>query len=420
MGKKLRIGFFTESYYPLLNGVTTSVHAFSESLRKQGHTVYIIAPSVDDYVSDDKYLISLPSLRSFPSFPQFRLPSFVPDESYRKISELDLDIIHAHGYGAFCLLGFQAARRKKIPFVMTFHTMLTAYAHYFFNGRVLTPGVMRMILRFFASLCDGILAPSLKMKESLIDCGVTKEITLLPNFVPHSREQSKISTPDLRSMFDIAKNDTILLSVGRMEKEKNFMFLLKTLKKIHAEDTSVHLVLVGSGTKEQELRSFVSSNGLEKVVHFTGSIESTMLPGLYRSADIFVFSSTSEVHPMVVLEAASIGMPCIVAKDKAYSGIVVDGQNGYVLPLVVKQFEKAILSLVRDRAKQQAFAKASKDIATKQFSEDRIVDELVSYYLSQIKTYVPKKQMQKDFESDTFFEKIRSSLKNLDRLLSGK
>lgn len=419
MNKRLTIGFFTESYYPLLNGVTTSVESFAESLRKRGHTVYIFAPEVDGYTSDDPHVIYLPSLGSFSAFPQFRLPSIVPDVNYKKISETDLDLIHAHGYGAFTLLGYQAAKRKRIPFIMTFHTMLTAYANYFFNGRVITPGMMKMTLRFFASLCNGILAPSLKMKQSLLDSGVTKDITLLPNFIREGNFQ-KGSNISVREMLDIPQEDIVLLTVGRLEKEKNFLFLLEVMKQIHTKQKSIHLVVVGSGTEERLLKQFVIDNKLEECVHFTGSIDSMKLPGIYMSSDIFIFTSISEVHPMVVLEAASHGLPCIVANDSAYAGIVETGKNGYMVPLILKRFTEKILSLSESKATRISFGKKSQEIVRSRYTQERIIDDLEEYYVKQLNEYQPTQAIQKDFESDTFFEKIRTSLKSLDSVLQGR
>src|SRR5882762_5149367 len=76
-----------------------------------------------------------------------------------------------------------AKKMKRIPFLLTFHTLHAKYAHYFLNGRVIKPRMIETGLRLFANLCDGIITPSEKMKNELIRYGVKKSIHVIPNFV---------------------------------------------------------------------------------------------------------------------------------------------------------------------------------------------------------------------------------------------
>lgn len=102
----MTIAFFSDTYFPLLNGVTISVQQYAESLRKQGHTVYIIAPKVRGYKDTDPYVLRLPSFAPLGSIAHVRCPLPIPSRNILKIFRLHFDIVHAHGNGIFSFLGY--------------------------------------------------------------------------------------------------------------------------------------------------------------------------------------------------------------------------------------------------------------------------------------------------------------------------
>src|SRR3989338_8671805 len=113
----MRIGFFTDGFLPQPDGVTTSVFESAKEHRRRGHEVFIIAPKDPGYVD-----------------PEIRMGLSLPDKALRKIISMDFDIIHGHSGGPVSLLGSQVARAKKIPCVVTYHTLWNRYTHYFFKG----------------------------------------------------------------------------------------------------------------------------------------------------------------------------------------------------------------------------------------------------------------------------------------------
>jgi len=183
----MKIGYFTDTYYPQLNGVTISVGQFAQMLRKQGHTVYIFAPKIKDYNDNEGDIFRIRSVKIISSEPEVMMPLLLPEASMRKIFNLDLDIVHAHGNGPFSFLGYQVAKAKNIPFVMTFHNLHTKYTHYIFNGKVIKPRMVAAGLRVFGNICNSVIVPSEKMRREIQRFGVKKPIFVVPNFVDMSR-----------------------------------------------------------------------------------------------------------------------------------------------------------------------------------------------------------------------------------------
>ncbi|MBI2022540.1 glycosyltransferase, partial [Candidatus Daviesbacteria bacterium] len=250
----MRIAYFTETYYPQLNGVVTSLNNFSNVYRAQGHTTYIIAPKLKGYKDSDPNIIRIPSLKIWPTFPDLaRVPLLLPGGYFRKLLKLDADIVHAHGNGGYSLIGLLFAKLKKIPYVLTFHNLHTVYASLLFKGIVLTPEMVEKFLKNFAENCDLVVTPSYKMELELISYGVKKPIEIIPNFL----DLKKFNVWDkhfLHKLLNLPPATPILLAAGRIEPEKNFEFLIKSFHKISKEDQTSHLVIVGEGRVENELR----------------------------------------------------------------------------------------------------------------------------------------------------------------------
>lgn len=375
----MKIALFTDTYFPQVNGVATSVKILADHLRLGGHEVIVFAPKISDVKSDkEENVIRIKSVKVFPNIDEIRLP-IVLKKSLEEINNFDFDIVHAHGNGLFCLFGYFAARRKGVPFVLTFHTFMTDYAHYIYAPKRIGKGVMVGILKFFASLADSIITPSEKMKKKLVSLGVKKEITTIPNFIEIDRFSAK-NTGFVQKFLSLPAKTPVLLFVGRVAKEKNIKFLIDTFSKIHDKNSAVHLAIVGDGPQRKEMEEHARKLHIDAYVHFMGIVKRDLMPKIFASSTMFVFPSTSEVHPMVVLEAADSGLPLVVAADEAFKDLVEDGKNGYVLPVESEQFAQKVLELLEDGAKRKMFGEASRKIVSDNFGEREITARFESIY----------------------------------------
>lgn len=412
----MRIAFFTDTYYPQLNGITISVDNFAKELRKKGHIVYIFAPKIKKRKrKNDENLTNLAAIKLLSSESPIYLPMPTSYKEYAKIFRLDFDLIHAHGNGAFSLLGYQVARVKRIPFILTFHTLLTKYTHYIFKGKVLKPKMVEAVLRIFANLCDGVITPSEKMKKELVSYGVNKPIHVIPNFVEKD-EFKKIQKNYLHKKLHLPSDTPLLLSVGRLGKEKNFEFVLEMFNELIQVDKNSHLVIVGSGTDSKRLKQYATELGLNHRVHFTGKINPTYMPSVYEDASLFVFASVSEVHPLVALEACEAGLPLVVAKDAAFTNVVIDGENGYLLPLKKKLFVEKIHHLLVNNTLRRQMGNNSIKLIEKNFPPEHLTDMLLRVYEKVLSSKKEKRTLQKI--NEVAIQRLGKTTKFLDKLFT--
>lgn len=377
----MRIAFFTDTYYPDLNGVSVSVSNFAKKLRKRGHTVYIFAPKIaGKYKDKDKHLIRLPSFKILSKVePQIYTPTIWPNKEFREMFTEGFDIIHAHGNGPYSLLGYSIAKIKRVPFVMTFHTIHTHYTHYIFNGKLITPKMVSIGLKTFAHRCALVITPSDKMKKELVSYGVKKQIHVIPNFLEQNRFK-KNKKGYLHKLLSLSQDTPIILTVGRIGKEKNIDFILKVFRQVCKTDNKSHLVIVGKGPESDNLLTLSKKLGIEKRVHFTGVIEYEFMPLTYKDATIFIFASYTETQGMCVLEASASGIPLVINNDEAFKGMVEDNENGYVLPLNIAKFSEKINYLLQNNNIREKMGKKATIIASKNFDAGKITKDLIEVY----------------------------------------
>ncbi|MFN3326199.1 MAG: glycosyltransferase [Bryobacteraceae bacterium] len=119
-------------------------------------------------------------------------------------------------------------------------------------------------------------------------------------------------------------NDFVWLAAGRLMWKKDYPNLIDAFTRVGRGS----LWIAGSGPQEAELRQLATQSAAR--IRFLG--QRSDLPALLHEADAFVLSSVVEGLPMVLLEAAASGLPCVTTGAGGASEVVLDGETGFVVP----------------------------------------------------------------------------------------
>jgi 1,2-diacylglycerol 3-alpha-glucosyltransferase len=327
----VRIGFFTDTYTPQINGVVTSIKLFAKALERMGHSVYIFAPTPRQ-PSDGLRVIRIPSV-PFAFQPEMRLAAMYSAHAYRLVRRANLDIVHAHDPFAIGLFGFAVARRFRIPYVHTHHVVYPEYVHYVWEAQ-LTRALAEWLTKEFSDQCDTVLAPSTKVAKSLLDAGVATPVVTLPTGVDARRFAPRDSdAPDIaafRKRFRIPANARLLTFVGRLGLEKNVDLLIDAMGKLQTPDA--RLLIVGDGPHREELVRHLKADGVQDRAIMTGYLGPEDVRLAYRASEALFFASTSETQGLVITEAMAAGLPVISVDDLAIADAVANGVNGLLVP----------------------------------------------------------------------------------------
>ncbi|HRQ24875.1 MAG TPA: glycosyltransferase, partial [Anaerolineales bacterium] len=125
----LRIGLFTDTYAPQVNGVSISLQMISEGLKKRGHQVTIFAPKFPGYKDNEPNVMRLPSLKYLNNPPIYVAVLGTPRSTW-SLTRKHFDVLHAHSPLSVGLLAYFTASTKNLPLIYTYHTSITDYTHY--------------------------------------------------------------------------------------------------------------------------------------------------------------------------------------------------------------------------------------------------------------------------------------------------
>jgi len=309
--EQLRIGFFTECYRPIVNGIVASVDTLAGGLRDCGHDVYLFTPKVPGYdEAAESETVRIPSL-PLPATPYRLTLPLVRRRDLKGIIKR-LSIIHAHSPFVTGWMGVGYARRFHIPLVYTYHTQLEQYAHYVPFDAATTRRAASTITRLYANAADAVIVPTESMREHLLEVGVTARIDVVPSGIDVGLFGAGVRTDEMRAQLGAAPTDKLAVFVSRLAREKNVELVLEALAQV--QDARVKLALVGDGPAREWLELQVQELGLSGRVIFTGELPRMALPNVYTCADAFVFPSLTETQGLVLAEAMAAGCP-IIAVD---------------------------------------------------------------------------------------------------------
>jgi glycosyltransferase involved in cell wall biosynthesis len=375
---------FTNTYLPHIGGVARSVHFFSQDLCKLGHRVLVIAPTYAEYTDsgDDQInVLRVPAIQNFNGSDfSVRIPlPFIID---REIDAFKPDVIHSHHPYLLGDAALRAARRRGLPLVYTHHTLYEKYTHYVpLDSEPLKQFVIRLSSRY-ANFCTKVIAPSSSIADLIGKRGVRAPVVEVSTGVD-TRFFAGGQSANFRRANHLSEDTLIVGHLGRLAPEKNLEYLAESVAIFLKKHHQACFVVVGSGPSESDIQRIFKSKNLADRLLMAGSKTGQELADAYNAMDVFVFASQSETQGMVLTEAMACGLPVIALDASGVREVVVDGQNGRLLPAdaACRQFADAIDEVAADSEKAKHWGKQARKTAA-QFSRERCARRLVSTYRS--------------------------------------
>lgn len=332
----MNIALFTETYLPYINGVVTHVKSLRDGLERAGHNVLVVAAGSRThrhYIEDG--VLWCPS-KQFKRFYDYSLASPVSMKRLRILQRFQPDIIHIHNEFGVGLSGIAIAKVLKVPLVYTLHTMYDDYLYYV-APKPLIPVVKKASHRYFRFLgkrAGAITGPSPKVQEFLSDCGIAKEVSVVPNpveldmFQPECVDQEKVA--ELKQRYQIRDDELVVCFCGRLGREKSIDVLLDYFAQELDRKDKIRLIIIGGGPCQEELETQAKQLGIDDVVTFVGKFLHEELVNLYACCNLYITTSLSDTNSISMLEAMATGLPVLHRYDKLNEGQVKTGVNGFI------------------------------------------------------------------------------------------
>ncbi|MFB6267801.1 MAG: glycosyltransferase, partial [Halodesulfurarchaeum sp.] len=290
------VAAFTDTYLPTVNGVTYTISAWRERYVERGGRMDVVYPDSSYQPTDGEHPV--PSVR-FPFYEGYRLGAPTIPEGLS-----DPALVHAHTPFSVGLAGYRFARRRDLPFVVSYHTPTGEYAEYLaprgLSGAVGT--LSNGYERWFLGRADLVLAPSESTAATLSDrLSGSVPVEPHPNGVDISHF-APTDPDDFIDHYDLPTDRPLVGYTGRHGYEKDLSAVIEA-----AEGLDVTLVFGGDGPARTDLEELATERAVD--ARFLGFLDRADLPAFYTALDVFAFPSPVETQGIVALEANACGTP---------------------------------------------------------------------------------------------------------------
>lgn len=406
----MKIVIATAVYYPMINGVAVFSHNLAIGLTKRGNEVMVICPSqtgrnytrmIDGikmvYLKSVAAKVYPDQIHAVPAkkkvfgveWPHlwyrhgFRVSIFPQREVRKALDEFQPDVVHIQVSDPIGLSVAGYARKHGIPVVTTEHNqpeVITEPLH--------VPGLMKKpvdaaLTAYFVnrqSKSDFVTMPTTQAIDNLIwsrgkDFAVP--VAAVSNGVDLSNFRPGKAPDELYEKYKLNKNYKTLLSLGRVDPEKNVGLVIDAFIKVKRQLSGVQLVIVGDGVDKARLEKKVAKYD---DIHFLGRIVPPELYKVYQLGDVFVTASEIETQGIVLIEAAACGLPIIAVDKGAVKEVCITGENGYLCrPGDINEISEAMVKILTNDKKYKEFSRNSLAIAA-EHNFEKTLDKFINIY----------------------------------------
>ena len=406
----MKIVIATAVYYPMINGVAVFSHNLAIGLTKRGNEVMVICPSqtgrnytrmIDGikmvYLKSVSAKVYPDQIHAVPAkkkvfgveWPHlwyrhgFRVSIFPQREVRKALDEFQPDVVHIQVSDPIGLSVAGYARKHGIPIVTTEHNqpeVITEPLH--------VPGLMKKpvdaaLTAYFVnrqSKSDFVTMPTTQAIDNLIwsrgkDFAVP--VAAVSNGVDLSNFRPGKAPDELYEKYKLNKNYKTLLSLGRVDPEKNVGLVIDAFIKVKRQLSGVQLVIVGDGVDKARLEKKVAKYD---DIHFLGRIVPPELYKVYQLGDVFVTASEIETQGIVLIEAAACGLPIIAVDKGAVKEVCITGENGYLCrPGDINEISEAMVKILTNDKKYKEFSRNTLAIAA-EHNFEKTLDKFINIY----------------------------------------
>lgn len=354
----MNILFSANTYFPQKGGAEQLVHDLIHYCQSKGHKTTLITQLLDKCHPEKEKVGDLCIHRVL--FPRRHLFGKKGKRKnikrvinlffyhYKLLKNEKIDLIYISHFGMNGLFPILLRPFFKFKLIILLHSG-EIRNHYHKHP------IFRFVLRRGLSISDEIICVSRLLKKELLYVmpSISDKVSVVTNGVP---------TMEIQNSNAFHHHSPYMLYVGRLDRHKNIHFLLKSFANISSQVPTWNLILIGSGSIEDELKAYAKELGIFERVVFFGMRERVEIFSIIKGSNFAVLPSRSEGFPLVVLEYLSANKICIGSDVAGINEIIKHEETGVLFsPGDVEALSSAMLRCIND----QEFVKRIEDNISK-------------------------------------------------------
>ncbi|MBM7645267.1 N-acetyl-alpha-D-glucosaminyl L-malate synthase BshA [Scopulibacillus daqui] len=368
---KLKIGI---TCYPTVGGSGVVATELGKMLAKKGHEVHFITSSIPFRLEKTSRNIFFHEVE-VNQYAVFRYPPYdltlaskMADVAVRE----ELDLLHVHYAVPHAVCAYLAKQMAggRLKIVTTLHgTDITVLGY--------DPALSNMI-RFGIEQSDMVTAVSKDLARQTHDLLKTnKEIMPVYNFVDEDIYY-KQDTGHLKEELQINPDEKVIIHISNFRGVKRVPDVIKVFSKIQ-EEMPAKLLLIGEGPEFPIVMDLVQTLGIESKVMFLGKQDN--VADLLSISDLVLLLSSKESFGLILLEAASCGVPAVGTRAGGIPEVIVDGETGYLTDVGdIDDIASKAVNILQDPKLHQRLSENAVKRARTIFHSQHILEQYEAIY----------------------------------------
>ncbi|MGE5469019.1 MAG: glycosyltransferase family 4 protein [Ignavibacteria bacterium] len=232
----------------------------------------------------------------------------------------------------------------------------------------------------YAVLPDQVVTVSAFVRELLIGAGVPGErITSVPTGIDLGRWNADPAGGTLRRELGLPDDAPLIGTVAILRRKKGHAELLEALPAVFDRFPQAHAVFAGDGPQKENLERLIAEKGLGDQVHLLGLRRD--VANVLQSLDVFVLPTHQEALGTAFVEAGVMGLPSVASRVDGVPEVIVDGENGLLVPVCDSSaIAAALIRLLDDPALRRRLGENARKRASERFSREAMVEGMVAVY----------------------------------------
>ncbi|MBQ9071902.1 MAG: glycosyltransferase [Bacilli bacterium] len=386
--RKITIGLFNDSFYPMSDGVVMVVDNYARRLSKYANVIVFVPSYLNKSYDDSKFPYEVVRCNSLKvPFLDYSLPIPKLDRKFTSIlNKYKLDIVHIHSPFTLGVAGLKYAKRHHIPCIATMHSQFKQDFQKAVKSDLLATKLNNKLMKTF-NKCDECWAVNSEVAKLYYEDYKCKKYPRVMNNATEMEAVKDIKKAHryINKKHNIKFNEKVFLFVGRINTLKNIIFIVDALKAVKYKNPKLKfkMLYVGTGQDEQKLKNHIKQLKMEQDIILCGKItDREELKYYYSRADLFLFPSVYDASSIVQIEAASQSTPALLLKNTVTAGTVTDNINGFLSDHTIGAYSVRIIEIMSNKSLYERVCKNAYIDLYKNW--DETVDKAYRLYIETI------------------------------------
>ena len=272
------------------------------------------------------------------------------------------------------LMGRLIGKKFKIPVIYTAHGF-----HFFKGCPLVNKLVYKPVEKWLSKYTNALITINEEDYQSALKMKAKKVYKI--NGIGIDGNKMKVEDFDkiaFRKELGLKENDKVVLTVSELNQNKNYITMLQTIKILVSQDENIKFVSCGTGVWKEKIAEYAKELGIENNVIFLGYRKD--IAKIMHVSDIFFHASYREGLTLSVMEAMSVGLPCVVSNVRGNRDLIKEGMGGHICePTDAEGFALKINAVLKNKETYKKFSEFNKQESENYFVNN-VISQLESIY----------------------------------------